>query len=611
MAEKDFIQSNGIPLRTVACNCLLGQTRDIEDFVEPDEQFTNWEGIVGASLRDPQHTVIGVKYVDKTNGTANDGFNDDAKALCTVLAPFQNYPSSVSGASKPDLIIKARGKIKWKDGDPVFPAIKIQLRPYKCVLDYTYQGNLNKSGQGEVGYETKAEEAGASPADDIWEIWRFEGEVPPNFFSDYEGHYAAIKRNQERAEIEFQEVGKMLTLNETHYFKNSDRPPDEETPWEAVPDWCPNPTLYPRANTGEPYDLKRNESWDCRYRFPDWWFDANKNVTIFAQGHPLDLPEISFDGFQQFPFVPAEEWQSKPVPTANTTIHDNPFFDPKTTNHNYDGVAPVIKGFYVDGEFPKAGGWKALANSTAIKGYKYIRKRYSFSFSLEGKNPLSQINVPDNTVGAQGVGDYYNNYYQYQRYPLTYTVQRMEELRNQSQIFDCECWWRMEISAPLAEWNYDKKNKKGTTISGWILLNKRFCDAPSPENGNKLPYQPAWVGGFISSYYWYGSNDYYWGWYGYWMGTLPIVAGTQFIFSEKFPPLPAGEIPWSVTISDANSKMKDDGKDVFFPFFDFPIGGSIWVSDGEGGYTEIRCGDPIENGASYISDFIVTSITLP
>ena len=608
---KDFIQSNGIPLRIAACNCILGQTRDMGGIQEPDEDFTNWEGIVGASIREPNHIVKGVKYVDKTNGTEKDGFNDDAQALCTILQPFQAYPSSVSGASKPDLIVVARGKIKWKDGDPIFPAITITLRPYKCVLDYTYLGNLNKSGQGEVGYETKAEQAGGSPADDIWEMWRFEGEVPPNFFYDQEGHYAAIARNQEQAEYKFQELGKMLTLNETHYFKNEDRPADEETPWEAMPAWVPNPTLYPRANTGEPYDLKRNESYDCRYRFPDWWFDANKNVIIYAEGSPTEMPAISYEGYEQFPYVPAEEWQKKPVETANTSVNDNPFFDPKTTNYNYDGVAPVVKGFYVDGAVPTTGGYKALANSLSLKGYKYIRKRYSYSFSLEGKNPMQYIQIPDNTVGAVGVYYYDPNYQQYytSRWQLSYTINRLEELRNQNQSFECESWWRLEISAPLAEWNWDEEEKTGTTISGWIDLKKRIT---IPLADGTLPYKPAWVGGGVSAYWWggwWGSSPYWWG--GYYNSSFPITAGTQFVFSEKYPPLPAGEFPWSVTVSRSTAKMKDDGKNVFVPFFDFPIGGSVWVDDGNGGYTEIRCGDPVENGSSYISDFTVTQIDLP
>jgi hypothetical protein len=605
MAESNFIQSNGIPLRIAACNCLLGQTRDMADFVEADEEFTNWEGIVGASLRDPSHIVIGVKYVDSRDGTPNDGFNDNANALCTILQPFQNYPASIPVGSKPDnLVVKARGKIQWKNGSPIFPAIKISLRPYKCYLDYVYQGNFNKSGQGEVGYETKEEQAGGSPADDLWDTWMFEGDVPPNFFVDNDNHYATIANNGRRAERMFNERGKMLTLNETHYFKNADRPADEQTPWEAVPDYCPNPTLYPRADTGEPYNFKRNESYDFRYRFPSWWFEQSKNVVIYSEGSPIELPAISFDGFEQFPQVDAQPWQITPVDTANVGIHDNPFFDPKSSNFNVQGIAPVIKGFYIDGDIPEAGGWKALAQSTSVKSYKYIRKRYSFSFSVE-KGIQDTIVIPDNTVGAQGVFEVPNaSGFYLQRYQLSYTVPLMESLRNNKQTFDCECWWRMEISAPLAEWNWDDDNETGTTISGWIILKKKVCDTTKTYSGF------AWVGGGVSAYWWG-----FWGWWNNWYygygGSFPISAGSRFIFSDELGDLPAGEIPWSVTVNRKTAKMKDDGKDVFVPFFDFPIGGEIWVSDGQGGLVSIRCGDPIENGMSYISDFVVTSISLP
>lgn len=607
MAVTNFIQSNGIPLRISACNCLLGMTRDMEDFVEATETTTNWDGIVGASLRDPTHIVVGVNYVDSRDGTANDGFNDDAKALCTILQPYGNYPASIPVGSSPDnLIVMARGKIKWKDGKPVFPAITIKLRPYKCVLDYTYLGNTNASGEGEVGYEGKDKTPPTGGSEDIMDIWQFEGEVPPNYFTDYEGHYAAIQRNQEKAQQQYGERFAMLTLNETHYFENKDRPSDEKTPWEALPAYVPNPTLYPRANTGEAYDFKRNESWDCRYRFPTWWFDKNKNVIVWCEGSPIELPAISFDGFEQFPAVEATEWQYTSVKTENVNQTDNPFFDPDSAQ-NYEGIAPVIKGFYVEGELPSQTGWKALAGSNSLKWYKEIRKRYSFSFNVESpSNPYMYI--PDNTVGAQGVyyHDYNSNYYDYiSRYQLAYTVRPLhEEYVDGTQKFKCDTWWRMEVSAPLAEWNWDKEEKAGTTIAGWILLNKKVCNTANP-NGY---YGDAWVGGGVSAGWnngGYGGNFYYTWW------SSPVTGGRKFIWSKELGNFPAGEIPWSVTISPSNAKEKDDGIKAFVPFFDFPIGGSIWVSDGEGGLTEIRCGDPIENGMSYISDFVVTAISTP
>ena len=597
----NFIQSNGIPLRIAACNCLLGMTRDMEDFVVADEQFTDWEGIVGASMRDPQHIVVGVNYVDNRDGTENDGFNDGATALCTILQPFQNYPEVVGSGQKPNLIIKARGKIKWKNGSPEFPAIKITLRPYKCELDYTYMGNFNKSGEGEVGYESSMERNGHFSYDDIWDTWQFEGEPTPNFYTDPVGNYTAQSKNQREAEKQFEERGKMITLTETHYFKNNDRPADEKTPWEAVPDWVPNPTLYPRAETGEPYNFKRNESYDFRYRFPSWWFEQSKNIIIGTERSSIYLPEINDGaGYVFFPAVEATPWVSQPVPTANVGIHDNPFFD-----ENKEGIAPVIKGFYVDGQFPTTGGYKALASSTALKGYKYIRKRYSFSFSVSC--PASQqLIVPDNTVGAVMVyydPNYYGGIYS-DRFQAFYVIPRAQDNIGSTQTFDCTTWWRMEISAPLAEWNWDEVEESGTKISGWIILNKKVCDVnPSSTIG---------VGGGVhSSNWWYGGGAYYsTAFYGF-AGLSPITAGKKFDFTDKFGiELPAGEIPWSVTISKSNAKMKKDGTDVFVPFFDFPIGGSVWVDDGEGGYTEIRCGDPIENGASYISDFIVTDIEL-
>jgi hypothetical protein len=160
----------------------------------------------------------------------------------------------------------------------------------------------------------------------------------------------------------------------------------------------------------------------------------------------------------------------------------------------------------------------------------------------------------------------------------------------------------MEISAPLAEWNWDDDEEVGTTISGWILLNKKVCDT------SKGYYGSAWVGGGVSVGWNNGGygNNYYYSWW-----SAPVTGGVKYMFSNDFGELPAGEIPWSVTISRKNAKEKDDGVKSFVPFFDFPIGGEIWVSDGEGGYTQIRCGDPIENGMSYISDFIVTAISTP
>jgi hypothetical protein len=588
----------GIPKRIGVCFCELGKERDNEDVIEPTETTTDFSEIT-ATVRESGNAVIGLSYTDVVAG---DGANDGAQSLAAVINCWTDYPPSPEFSGDPAIVRKARGDIAEGEAN-AFPSIKITARPLKTVLNYSYAGNFNSSGQGEVGYES------ANTGNDTLAVNYWEGStaIPVG----EEGQGIAWQANQDVfAGYVAEQAAPMLSLSETHYFKSSDRPSEEPTPWQPLSGLEVDPTLSPRLPSMPAYDLGRNETVDFRYRYPANYLTKFGSLYM-PEGYVVTLPEVILYGATQFDEIPQGAWQWTTYAQAdpNFTPPLNPLFEPTesdiflTVDSVPEGVAPIVKGWYWDSSTPPTNGLKGLVQSTNFKMIKEIRKRYPFSFRTV-ENKLFEYRVTDHTPGNQMVynveipdqGSYL------QRSPAFYTGNINRDI-----VFNAKAHWRFEIEAELAEWN--SKRIEGTdpltglpnvvtlgaTIKGTVRLGlKRLV----PGNANEGIYSLIYTQVGFSSL-WDNFN-----------GVTPSYVyrcEAETYFDENFiqrfyvVEWDAGTIPWQVTLD------KDNAKGSPISFLDLPIDAQVELpgqSAGEPGTIPDNC-------ILYVKDIIVTEVILP
>lgn len=590
--------SFGIPHRVGACACEIGKGREDQGVIEMSETQTSWDNCVANKTRSPGNSIYAISYTDKLAG---DGKNDDASALAASIVCWSGY--SDLGETDPQIIIKARGDVA-AGVNGSFPSIRITLRPLKTVLDYSYTGNANASGEGEIGFESQ------NPLQDVLSIKYFKGEqVIPNYYADGgQGQYDAINANYEQFNAVLVETGKTVTLNQTHYFKSADRPGTEPTPWTPLDGTEIDPVFNPRLPSMDAFDFKRDESFDFRYRFPSDYFQKYGGL-ILSEGKALAYPAYinQQTGIEEFPAITKGDWSwtlHQPDPANPNPI--NPEFQPDEDPSSYwspEGVAPVIKGWYWDSPTPPTGvdGYYSIVQSTAFKMVKRIRTRYPFSFYAKQERS-EYVRAVDHTEGQQYLTEISPGYLA--RYPMTY----YGYLPQTQNSFKAIAWWRLEINGSLCDWNSktvvstDPETGQtntvvtGITIKGYVRLSMKALE-PSASKQN------------------YYSNMYHA--QTYFDDTVDLTGVTpSFIFRCKreldgvneyyqpiytIPEYDAGTIPFEVTLDKTNAK----GEPV--KFLDFAITSGAELP----GQAPGEAGSVPENSLVFIKDFVVTEVILP
>ncbi len=596
--------SFGIPHRVGACACEIGKDREASGVVEMTETSTSWDNCVANKPRDNGNAIYSISYTDPTPG---DGKNDGVSALAASISCWSTYGAAVFG--DPELIYKTKGDVAAGAGGS-FPSIQITLRPLKTVLNYEYAGNLNTSGQGEVGYES------ANSALDLISVnyWDGKDPIPINFVEgalDSAAMYNAYTDNQYDFEYYIFDVmqgGAMVTLAETHYFKNADRPGDEPTPWQPLTGLELDPTFYPRLPSMDAYAFGRNESFDYRYRFPANYLTKYGTLNM-PTGYLVTLPEVPEINIDE---IPQGQWTWQTISQLDPSFQPplNPVFEPDNSDIFFsadyirEGVAPVIKGWYWDGGTPPTNGLKGLFQSTSFKMLKEVRKRYPFSFAVNHTRAES-YRVVDHKEGNQML--YEDNESPgtgyLRREPAFYSYDVTKE-----NTFKAIAWWRMEVNAELCGWNSKKTVSvdaetqqqtttiAGATIKGHIKLGIKVLQPSYSEQGlysnafTNLGFPIFWdrFCGIAPSFVYRCKVDTYF--------------DEDFIQRYEVLEYDGGTIPWQVTLD------KDNAKGQPIKFLDFPI-----TSEAElPGQSPPGTGDTVpENSLVFIKEFVVTEVILP
>lgn len=595
----------GIPHRVGACACEVGKSREDQGVIDATETTTSWDNVVANKPREPGHSIIGISYSDKVQ---DDGKNDGVTNMAVSISCWKNY-SDVQ-PSDPQLIVKTKGDV---DGgvSGSFPSIQITLRPLKTVLDYEYAGNLNPSGQGEIGYESQ------NPADDLIEVNHWEGpeEIPwQNYFTDGGvSQSTAYNANQQAFTDYITDTftgGVMVSLNETHYFKSADRPGNEPTPWQPLSGLELDPTFFPRLPSMDAYGFLRNESFDFRYRYPQNYLTKFGSLTMMT-GYLVALPEVVYDGSVIIPAIPQGTWTWQTIAQIDPSYQPplNPLFEPDTNDiyisqdHIDQGVAPVVKGWYWDSPTPPTNGLKGLFTSTNFKMTKEVRKRYPFSFKAIHTR-TEAYHIVDHNEGNQTIGEDNQNPESsyYVRSPAFYY-----ENVSKTNTFEALSWWRMEVNAELCGWNSKKTVSvdpetqatqtiiTGATIKGVIKLGLRqLVPSYAPEglysytlpNINLPPFWNRFCGVAPSFVFRCKAEPYF---------------DADFIQRYEIVEYDGGEIPWQVTLDEDNAKGNP------IKFLDFPITSETELP----GQITPAPGTVPDNTMVFIKDFVVTEVILP
>ena len=585
----------GIPHRVGACACEVGKDREDLGVVDANELTQVWTNIVGNSPRQPGHRIYSISHTDKVT---DDGKNDGANLLAGAISCWTGYNALTE--EDPKLIIKTKGDVI--NGTASFPKIQITLRPLKTVLDYSYTGHANASGEGEIGYESQ------DATQDVLSIKYFAGnEIIPNYYTDGgQAQQVAVNQNYDQFNAVLAETGKTVTLNQTHYFKFEDRPSEEVTPWMPLDGTEIDPTFVPRVPSMEDYDFRRDESYDFRYRFPSDYFQKY-GALVMSGGKALAYPAIinPQTGVEEFPAIEQGVWSwgnYQPDPANPNPL--NPEFEIGNYLWIEEGIAPVIKGWYWDSSTPPTGqnGYYSIVQATAFKMVKRIRKRYPFSF-LAKETRYESIRALDHTEGNQVVGETGGGGYLY-RDAMVYTG----FLPQTDNSFEAIAWWRLEINAKLCGWNSIKEIItdpitgqpkiviKGIKIKGYISLGMKALDASTSQQGNYSAIYHATtvfdntvdLSGVTTSFVYrcereiIGYDEYY----------QPIYEITEY---------DAGTIPFEVTLTEDNAKDKAVG------FLDFPLTSGAELP----GHPPGGDGSVPENSIVFIKDFVVTEVILP
>lgn len=553
---------SGIPHRSGACFCQLGKVRGESGVIEATEQTQEFDNVVGNAPRAAGHKIYTIAYNDATDSEGGrmehtiDGINDNVTQLGCLITAWGNYPTKTSDFdTTPEFIIKIKRNIKEDDEDKLFPRMTITMRPLYCDLEYQYVGNANSSGQGEVGYEAGEDNA----QDDSFAVaWWSSDQAMPKLVGD--GWFTAPDENGNRglAEntaaieqyndnwyrfltycVDEKKLFPLVYLEERHYWRNKDRPSESETPFETLKNWEIEPTIYPNSISDSSYNFLRNESYDCRYRYPLDYFQKHGELTMTYEdeynpkffikyekatgSYNQDILEATTLGNWQhtkFVFDPLN-----PIIAGKT----NPEFEPNeylpniSTNSD-EGIAPIIKRWYWDGTSPPATGLglQNIFGSTDFKLIKDIRKRYCFSFKATGGYQWSpDLEVFDhyNCASSGNVLTFWGSYIDQNNdvqfidlaYPVTYscTDRSVTEIggflskswnHTSDAYFNCISTWALEINCKVEDWNFveevttdqytgaKKKVKRGATISGYVRL-AYMAIAPAVSNVTRIIYE--------------------------------------------------------------------------------------------------------------------------
>jgi hypothetical protein len=622
----------GIPHRVGACFCEVGKGRSDPDVEQATELTDDWEDIVANKPIEPGHKIITLDYEDKVT---EDGKNDGVTSLVASLKCWSNYsnlqtepdPEDPEKPVDPKLIVKAKGDVAAGEAGS-FPSIQITLRPLKTELNYSYTGNANASGEGEIGFESQDPTADAL-ALNYWQG----GAIGHTFFTDEENYNGinsyvtntGFDENQAAFEAYIAELHPLpVTYTKTTFYREEDRPAEDQTPFEPLTGLEIDPTFLPRLPSSEAYDFSRNESFDYRYRFPANYFQKYGTLSM-PIGFPIGYPNLTDDKgnpvINNRGSTPGSWVWTLHQPNQSSPLPLNPLFEPDPSKDYLpfpftvridEGVAPVIKGWYWDSNTPPStsNGYGGIFQSTAFKMTKEIRKRYPYSF-LAKQTRTESLRVYDHTPGNQICfgqweyegGDYTNptQFFGFAAAPASYT----SELFNKQSSFEAQAWWRMEVTADLCEWNSKKTpgidpvtglpkvNIAGATIKGVIKLGiKRLFPSVSAyglyskQGANSFDESKNFVG-VTPSFVFKCQAELYFDEY----------------FNYKYQVLEydGGEIPWQVTLDEDNAKGEP------IKFLDFPI-----TSEAE--LPGQQPGDPgsvPENSLVFIKDFIVTEVILP
>ena len=605
----------GIPHRVGACACELGKPREDETVEESTETTTDFSNIVG-SKREAAHSVVGVTYLDKVQ---DDGKNDETTSLAVSISCWSNYktPEDVDTEGDPQIIFKTKGDVD-SGVEESFPSIKITLRPLKTDLNYSYTGNANYSGEGEIGFESQ------DPTADALFINYWQGGVINNLFytPGFDEYFEPYTENPGYAENlnSFEAIMVEMTTNpvvysKTTFFKDEDRPPEDQTPFEPLTGLELDPTFHPRLPSASEYELGRNESFDYRHRFPSNYFQKYGTLTM-PVGFPLSYPTLTDDKgnpvLNYYSSAPGSWVWTKHQPNQNAPLPLNPLFEPDIEKNIFpvpygvrvdEGVAPVIKGWYWDNDTAPGGyGFAGIFQSTAFKMTKEIRKRYPFSFVAK-QTRTESIRVYDHSTNQVAYPLYTQSgfFMGYQSYPATYQA----DFANTESSFEAVAWWRMEVEAKLCGWNskktistdpqtgLPKSTITGATIKGVIKLGiKRIFPSQSAYGLYSKQTENIFDGGKRFD------------------GVTPSFVfrcATEAYFDEYFNyryrvlEYDGGEIPWEVTLDEDNAKGSP------IKFLDFKI-----TSEAElPGQQPPAPGTVPDNSIVFIKDFIVTEVIIP
>ena len=596
----------GIPHRVGACACQIGKGREDTGVVAATETTSDFQNVVANKPILPGHTISAVAYTDQVAG---DGKNDGVNSLATSIRCWPNYPKHLGeGDLDPVLIYKVKGDVT-NGVLGSFPKITITMRPLKTVLDYSYTGNFNPSGQGEIGFESP----GGAGDTIILNHFKPSNAIPwQTYFTDGgTQQQAAYDLNAIEFETYVQDTmsgGTTVTLAETHYFKSEDRPPNEPTPFAPLSGQELDVTFHPNLPSLPSFDFGRNESIDFRYLYPSDYLTKYGFLNM-PTGSPVALPAVEFDGVQVHPAIPQGIWQWQTLTQIDPSFQPpdpNPIFPPPTSDIFFnslsikEGIAPVIKGWYWDSSTPPTNGWEGMFTSNSFKMLKQVRKRYPFSF-LAKENRTETYQVIDHLEGnqmltenIQSAGTSYTD-----RFPATYS----QSVENES-TFQAIAWWRMEITATLCGWNSKKTFNPnpppgqpnitivGATIKGVIKLKMKALQPSYSEQGlysNTIvasQFSTPLHGVTPSFVFRCVAEEYF---------------DEDFIQRYVITEYEAGEIPWEVTLNEENSIGQPKG------FLDFPLTSGAELPGGSPG----GAGSVPENSVVYVSDFIVTEVILP
>lgn len=622
----------GIPHRVGACACEVGVSRSDPSVEAMTETSTDWTDCVANKTRDPGNKIVTINYTDTK---PDDGVNDGGGALAVSIGCWTNYsdlqtepdPEDPEKPVDPKLILKVKGDVTAGVSGS-FPSIQITMRPLKTGLIYSYTGNANASGEGEIGYESQDPTADAL-ALNYWQG----GAIGHTFYTDEENYngmnsYVTNTGYDENAagfESYITELHPLpVTYSKTTYYKEADRPPEDQTPFEPLTGLELDPTFYPRLPSSAAYDFERNESFDYRYRFPSNYFQKYGTLSM-PSGFPIGYPTLTDDKgnpvINNRGSTPGSWVWTKHQPNQSAPLPLNPLFEPDPSKDYLpfpftvridEGVAPVIKGWYWDSNTPpsSSNGYGGIFQSTAFKMTKEIRKRYPFSFVAK-QTRIESVRVYDHTPGNQICfgqweyegGDYTipTQFFGFAAAPASYTA----DLFNTQSSFEAQAWWRMEVNAELCDWNskrvigtdpqtgLPKTTIIGAKIKGVIKLGiKRLFPSVSAYG----LYSKQGTNSFDESKNFVGVTP-----------SFVFRCQAQLYFDEYFNykyevlEYDGGEIPWEVTLDEDNAKGEP------IKFLDFQITSQAELP----GQSPPDPGTVPDNSLVFIKDFIVTEVILP